>query len=205
MSERSLDKTQDRSKERRHMRLKDEVPVELRRLDADQATELAARLAAAPTLTGGSPEPLLARLDETNAPVAALGRLLLERLALIEEGLARLTERIAPEATRSGAGWAPGQTVDLSESGLGVVTALVCSPEDRLEIRFRLPDGGGQIRVVGSVVKVISPDGQDLPVGRYRLSITFEAIHPADRQALTRAIFRRHRALLRDRHRDQTE
>jgi c-di-GMP-binding flagellar brake protein YcgR len=48
------------------------------------------------------------------------------------------------------------------------------------------------------VVHIVDPDGREVPVGRFRLGIGFEAIHESDREALIRAIFRRQREFLRD-------
>jgi hypothetical protein len=184
--------------ERQFMRLSDEVRVDLRRLEPEEADALAAQLATGATLSGEDPEEVLARLGEGEEPLARLGRVLLARLGQIDEKLQRLTEKLAPERVSGPAGWATGQSLDVSGSGLAAVVPLACAPGDRLEVRLSLPGGQGRIRALGRVVHVMEPDGQEVPVGRHRLGIGFDAIHESDREALIRAIFRRQRVMLRE-------
>lgn len=95
-------------------------------------------LAATPTLSEGSPEPMLSRLGETNAPVAALGRLILERLALILGGnLILLADSITGGHLLPGISAQATPTEGVREgSGSGHGNAAHPQP-DRIPIRTR--------------------------------------------------------------------
>ncbi|MBP7146369.1 MAG: PilZ domain-containing protein [Acidobacteria bacterium] len=177
-------------------RVNDELPVRLRVLTEDQATELARALEQAPTYCEHVAADPLRRAPGATWEQAALASIL-DRLERLEAIVDRIAERVGAEGDEQG-NWLDGNTVALSGSGLGLWATVRIPDGTPIELELSLPgDPSATVRALGRIVTLILPDGDTVPVGRFHLGVAFEAIHEQDREAIVRYTFRVQRAQLR--------
>lgn len=183
-------------------RVDERLPVRLRVIDASEAEALARRLAQEASYTekvaGEPPRRLRSAGSWEQAALAAI----LDRLERLERTVEGIAARLEVDLADNG-GWIEGETVSVSGGGLGIWAPVRLPENIFLEVELTLAgEPAGMVRVLGRVTSLVHPDGQDLPVGRFRLGVAFEAIHPEDQEAVVRHTFRAQRALLRERVRD---
>ena len=109
----------------------------------------------------------------------------------------------ALERLGSPAAWIEGEAVDISAGGTGLDLPQRFPQGTPLEIELTLlGEPTATVRCVGRVAFAARPDGAQRPVGLFRMGVAYEAIHPADREAMVRYFFKLQRAQLRERHQE---
>lgn len=200
-----MNETSNPASTRSFARVEQRLPVRIRILEAGEAASLAKRLAQEPTYC----EKALADPPRRSRPGGTWEQsaltMILERLENVE----RLVERIASKLdvdSSEGRGWIEGETVSVSGGGLGIWAPVRLPDDTLLEIELTLlGDPTAMVRALGRVAWIVHPDGDNLPVGRFRLGVAFEAINPEDQEAVVRHTFRAQRAMLRERVRTESD
>jgi len=189
------------SPEREHPRLGVRIPVRVRSLSDRDAEELARRIGLEPTFAPRAAGDGSARPAPASYEQAALAHLV-ERVEQMERTLDLIATKLGiPLGTP--AEWIEGEAVDISAGGTGLDLPQRLPQGTPLEVELTLlGEPTATLRLVGRVAFTARPDGAQRPVGRFRIGIGFEAIHPSDREALVRYLFRLQRAQLRERHQE---
>lgn len=177
------------------------IPARARSLSDREAEELGRRFALEPTWAPRAVGEGAARPGPATYEQAALAHLV-ERVEQMERTLELIATKLGiPPGTPSE--WIDGEAVDISASGTGLDLPQRFPQGTPLEIELTLlGEPTATVRMVGRVAFAGRPDGGQRPVGRFRLGVAYEAIHPSDREALVRYFFRRQRAQLRERHQE---
>lgn len=173
------------------------IPVRLQVLDPQQATEVAERLDMEPTYVQKLSVSHPARQGSSSWEQLALYSLM-ERLDCLERGIEKIADHLGVSLD-DGPEWIEGETVTLSGSGAGLRLPRKLDEGTPVEVEFTLlGEPTAVVRVLGHIVTLVRPDGDQLPVGRYHLGVAFDAFHDEDRQAIIRYTFAQQRAQIRE-------
>lgn len=189
------------TRERQHPRMGVRIPARVRPLSDHEVDELARRLALEATWAPRAPGDGGARTTPATYEQAALVHLV-ERVDQMERTLELIATKLGIPLG-SPAEWIEGEAVDISAGGTGLDLPQRFPQGTPLEIELTLlGEPTATVRCVGRVAFAARPDGVQRPVGLFRMGVAYEAIHPADREALVRYFFKLQRAQLRERHQE---
>jgi hypothetical protein len=177
------------------------IPARARGLSDREAEEIGRRIALEPTYALRAAGEGATRSAPATYEQAALAHLV-ERVDQMERTLELIATKLGiPLGTP--AEWIEGEAMDISAGGTGLDLPQRFPQGTPLEIELTLlGEPTATVRLVGRVAFAGRPDGALRPVGRFRIGVAYEAIHPSDREALVRYFFRLQRAQLRERHQE---
>ena len=177
------------------------IPARARSLSDREAQEIGERIALEPTWTPRAAGEGATRPAPASYEQAALAHLV-ERVEQVERTLELIAAKLGIPLGAP-AEWIEGEAVDISAGGTGLDLPQRFPQGTPLEIELTLlGEPTATVRLIGRVAFAGRPDGAQRPVGRFRLGIAYETIHPSDREALVRYFFRLQRAQLRERHQE---
>lgn len=183
--------------EREHSRVYITLPVRVRPLSDREAEELARRFALEPTYAPRGGGESAARSGPPSYEQAALAHLV-DRLAHVERTLELIATKLAIPLG-SPTDWVEGETLDVGPGGAGFELPQRFPQGTPLEVELTLlGEPTATLRALARVAYVQQPDGETVPVGRFRSGVQFEAIHTADLDLLVRYLFRLQRAQIRE-------
>jgi len=189
------------ARERQHPRLGIRIPARVRSLSDRDAEEIGRRIALEPTFAPRAAGEGATRPAPATYEQAALAHLV-ERVEQMERTLDLIATKLGIPLGIP-AEWIDGEAVDISAGGTGIDLPQRFPQGTPLEVELTLlGEPTATVRLVGRVAFAGRPDGEQRPVGRFRMGIAYEAIHPSDREALVRYFFRKQRAQLRERHQE---
>ncbi len=179
------------------------LPVRVRKIDPVEAQKLAERLELEPSYT----ERLSADLANRRGGESSWERLailtMLEKIEKLEKGLETIAGSLGVSLGEPGT-WIEGETVSLSGSGMGLRLAQRLEEDTLVEVEITLlGETTGTVRLLGRIIILVNPDGQELPVGRFHLGISFETFNKEDREAIVHYTFRLQRAQIREMREDE--
>jgi len=177
------------------------IPARARSLSDREAQEIGERIALEPTWTPRAAGEGATRPAPASYEQAALAHLV-ERVEQMERTLELIAAKLGIPLGAP-AEWIEGEAVDISAGGTGLDLPQRFPQGTPLEVELTLlGEPTATVRLIGRVAFAGRPDGAQRPVGRFRLGIAYETIHPSDREALVRYFFRLQRAQLRERHQE---
>lgn len=174
-----------RVERREYLRVRCHLPTCWERVREDELDERAAALRAGRVDTGENAPVVPGIADPDAARVIAT---LIARVEELEEKVARLT------AAAEGADGSEDTVIDLSGSGMRILTDSDLRLGDTIEAKVRFEEGR-EVRLIAQVTRIDPPNyGRTSPSAAFR----FVHIDSRDREFIIRYTFREHRRQLRE-------